>query len=115
LKPPSRPKRRYTRSSKEGAIIASKQAYYLAFPDEPFEIVLKTEDGEIEEIWTAGVCRPAVFMRMLEKDGYEVRGMTSELGRVAEDEFKETYRRWNPIDLNSLSSLETASRELAGI
>jgi hypothetical protein len=54
-------------------------------------------------------------MRMLEKDGYEVRGMTSELGRVAEDEFKETYRRWNPIDLNSLSSLETASRELAGI
>jgi hypothetical protein len=89
--------------------MSKKRAYYLEFPERNLEVMIK-DNGDWQEIWTSGSRRPGVFMRMFEEDGYEVLGFKHKKRNEYEADPRAGGWKWEPIEMDSLPDMSTASR-----
>ena len=48
-----------------------KKAYYLAFPDKPFEVIIR-DDGATQSVFSSDAFNPGTLLHKLEEEGYEV-------------------------------------------
>jgi hypothetical protein len=77
--------------------MSKPKAYYLAFPEKNFEVMVK--EGDETVIWTSHDMRPWLFIPDFERQGYDVEGFVHKWSTTPEGNHRP---RWEPIERDSL-------------